>query len=150
MARELKRNTAFAQVPPAQIAALADEIRQKYGPCIGWDELSRLLDDRSCVSFPCRLEFDATPLLPGEFAHCVSNSADPKDGYTIYVHPRYAAQRSQVPYLVLHQLARVNFGEGATADDAETFGSLAFGLTKEAYYQILCDLSGQISGDELV
>ncbi len=150
MARELKRPIVSAHALTAEIAARGAEIHQKYGPQIGWEELARLLADRSCVAVPCRLEFDAGPLLPGEFAHSVRNSGDPNDGFTIYLHPRYAAQRSQVPYLVLHQLARVNFGEAATADDAETFGSLAFGLSKEDYFQILCELSGQIGGDELM
>ncbi len=139
-----------AQLRNARVVARGAEIRRKYGPQLGWEELCRLLADRSCVDFPCRIEFEAEPLLPGEFAHSTQNSADPNDGYTIFVHPRYASQRSQVPYLVLHQLARVNFGEATTADDAETFGSLALGLTKEAYYEILCELSGQIGGDELL
>ena len=52
--------------------------------------------------------------------------------------------------LVLHQLVLINYGESATPDDAETFGSLALGLSKEDYYRALCELSSQIGGDELV
>jgi hypothetical protein len=52
--------------------------------------------------------------------------------------------------LVLHQLVLVNFGGTANADDAEPFGSLALGLSNEDYYHALCELSGQLGGDDLM
>ncbi|HTL59296.1 MAG TPA: hypothetical protein VL361_26725 [Candidatus Limnocylindrales bacterium] len=134
----------------AQIEAEARAIRQKYGPEIGWDQLLRLLDDRNCVRFPCEIRFDAKPLLPGEFAHAEPNGAKSDEGFTIYVHPSYAERLPLVSYVVLHQLVLVNYGTSATADDAETFGSGALGLSKDQYYSMLCELSGQIGGDELL
>ncbi len=134
-------------------ALLADEatgVRAKYGPRIGWEELLRLLQDRACVHFPCELRFDAEPLLPGEFAHTLPKGGKPEDGFTICLHPLYEQRLQSVPYLVLHQLALVNHGKLATADDAETFGSRALGLSKDDYYHALCELSGEIGGDDLV
>ncbi len=49
----------------AHVAAKGDEIRDKYGPEIGWDQLKAILQDRSCVRYPCELRFEAEPLLPG-------------------------------------------------------------------------------------
>jgi hypothetical protein len=112
--------------------------------------LINLLQDRACVFFPCELRFDASPLLPGEFAHALAKGATPEEGFTIYLHPLFEQQREQVPYLVLHQLVLVNHGETATADDAEVFGSLASGLSKDEYYRVLCELSDQVGGDDLV
>jgi|SRR5215471_2070290 len=148
MARELK--THNSGVLAAQVAAKAAEIRHKYGPQLGWDQLERLLMDRDFVPYPCEIRFDAEPLLPGEFAHPMPKGTTPNDGYVIYVHPLYSTQLPLVPYLVLHQLVLINYGESATLDDAETFGSLALGLSKEEYYRALCDLSAQIGGDDLV
>ncbi|HVV73514.1 MAG TPA: hypothetical protein VHI52_18720, partial [Verrucomicrobiae bacterium] len=65
-------------------------------------------------------------------------------------HPVYERQPQWVPHLVLHQLVLVNHGQNATADDAETFGSRALGLSKEEYFHTLCELSGQVGGDDLV
>src|SRR6185503_16845032 len=56
----------------AHVASKGLEIREKYGPRIGWAELQRILQDRSCVRYPCEIAFDATPLEPGEFAHPVA------------------------------------------------------------------------------
>ena len=134
----------------AHVAAQAAQIRHKYGPQLGWDQLELLLADRDFVLYPCEIRFDSEPLLPGEFAHPLPKGQTPSDGYIIYVHPLYSSQLSLVPYLVLHQLALINHGESATLDDAETFGSLALGLSKEDYYQALCKLSAQIAGDELI
>ena len=134
----------------AELAAKANEIREKYGPKIGWEEVQHLLEDRQCALFPCEIRFDAEPLLPGEFGHPVPKGTSREQGFILYLHPLYASQLSRVPYLVLHQLALVNYGEGVTPDQAETFGSLALGVSKEDYYRALCELSGQIGGDELV
>src|SRR5579859_1437773 len=140
MARELKT----ALVRPGlrdQVSAQAAQIHRKYGPQLGWDQLHQLLEDRTLVRYPCEIRFDAGPLLPGEFAHPIPRGHTPEDGYIIYIHPCYSTQLPQVPLLVLHQLALINYGESATLDDAEMFGSLALGLSKEEYYRALCELS---------
>lgn len=149
MARHLKGEDVH-QLLTADLAAKAAEIRRRYGPEIGWEQLQQLLNDPDITPFPCEVRFDAAPLLPGEFGHPVAKGPTRKEGFIIYLHPQYASQLAQVPYLVLHQLVLANYGEMATADDAEVFGSIALGLSKETYYRVLCELSGQIGGDELI
>ena len=149
MARHFKSEDV-RQCVAAEVAAKAAEIRHRYGPQLGWEQLQQLLQDREFTLFPCEIRFDAAPLLPGEFGHPVPKGSGRDQGYVIYLHPKYANQPAAVPYLVLHQLVLINYGQAATADDAETFGSIALGLSKEAYYHALCELSGQIDGDELV
>jgi hypothetical protein len=149
MARQCKAEDVRESLS-AEIMAKATAIRQKYGPEIGWNQLQKLLEDRDCAPFPCEIRFDSEPLLPGEFAHPVPKGPSREQGFIIYIHPFYAKELGRVPYLVLHQLVLINYGESATADDAETFGSLALGLSKEDYYRALCELSGQIGGDDLI
>lgn len=129
----------------AHVAAKGEEIRAKYGPHIGWAELQRLLQDRSCVRYPCEIVFDAAPLQPGEFAWPEPKGPKPEDGFTMYVHPYFMTQPEVVPYLVLYQLVLVNYGPFASADDAETFGAAALGLSKDEYYEALCKLADQIA-----
>jgi hypothetical protein len=43
-----------------------------------------------------------------------------------------------VPALVLYQLVLVNYGEFASPDDAEAFGAAALGLSRDAYYELVC------------
>ena len=130
----------------AHVAAKGGEIRARYGPDIGWTELLRILEDRALVRYPCGIVFDAAPLLEGEFAHAVSASERPEDGFTMYVHPFFMTQLARVPALVLYQLVRVNYGEFASADDAETFGAAALGVSRDDYYAMLCQLVAQIDG----
>lgn len=125
----------------AHLAAKGAEIHEKYGPRIGWDELLQILDDRACVRYPCEISFDAEPLLAGEFAHPVAKGTRPEEGFTICVHPVFATQLSQVPLLVFYQLVAVNYGEFASADDAEIFGASALGLGKDEYYGAVCALA---------
>ena len=153
MFRLISTSTLFvclAMPLSAQLANEASQIREKYGPQIGWNQLLRLLEDRDCVHFPCEIRFDAEPLLAGEFAHAQQKGQRSEEGFTIYVHPRYAGELARVPYLVLYQLVLINYGACATADDAEMFGSRALGLTRDEYYAALCELSGQIAGDDLM
>jgi hypothetical protein len=126
------------------VAAKGREIRAKYGPHIGWPELLRIMADRACVRYPCEIVFDAGPLQPGEFAHPVAKGERPEEGFTMFVHPVFLTQLQQVPCLVLYQLVLVNYGEFASADDAETFGAAVLGLSQHEYYDTLCELAGRI------
>ena len=62
MAKRLKGD--FRPCLSADLAAKAADIRHKYGPAIGWEQLQNLLQDRDITSFPCEIRFDAAPLLP--------------------------------------------------------------------------------------
>jgi hypothetical protein len=126
------------------VAVKGREIRAKYGPHIGWKELLRILADRACVRYPCEIVFDAGPLNPGEFAHPAAKGERPEEGFTMFVHPVFLTQLQQVPGLVLYQLVLVNYGEFASADDAETFGAAVLGLSQHEYYDTLCEMAGRI------
>ncbi len=41
-------------------------------------------------------------------------------------------------------LGLVNYGEFATAEDAETFGAAALGISRDEYYASLCELADAI------
>ncbi|MBI4658848.1 MAG: hypothetical protein HY735_08395 [Verrucomicrobia bacterium] len=131
----------------AHVAAKGEEIRAKYGPHIGWNQLQQILGDRAFVRYPCTIVFDAGPLLEGEFAHPVIQGEHPEDGFAIHVHPYFATQSDRVPALVLYQLVLVNYGEFASADDAETFGAAVLGMSKDEYYQAVCGLADEISAN---
>jgi hypothetical protein len=131
----------------AHVESKGIEVFVKYGPQIGWGELQRVIADRAYVRYPCRIEFDAAPLLPGEFAHPVQQGAAPEEGFTMFVHPRFMLELDRVAYLVLYQLVAINYGEFASADEAETFGAAALGLTRDEYYTALCAMSDEIGGD---
>ena len=128
------------------VAAKGAEIRAKYGPHIGWRELQQILADRTHVRYPCEIIFDAGPLQPGEFAHPIAKGKRPEDGFTIHVHPVFMTQLAQVPGLVFYQLVLVNYGGFASADDAETFGATALGISRDEYYHVLCELAEQAVG----
>jgi hypothetical protein len=129
----------------AHVALKGLEIREKYGPHIGWQELNRMLQDRECVRYPCQVVFDAEPLLEGEFAHPMPLGTAPEEGFTMYVHPFFQTDLAQVPLLVLYQLVSVNYGQFASGEDAETFGAAVLGLSKDDYYNALCALADQVS-----
>ena len=145
MARPLTAADA-RQSLSAHVAAKGEEIRAKYGPRIGWKQLGQILQDRACVRYPCELVFDAAPLEPGEFAHPVARGRLPEDGFALHVHPYFLAQPERIPYLVLYQLVLVNYGEFASADEAETFGASVLGLSTDEYYQALCQMADELAG----
>jgi len=130
----------------AHVAAKGAELCAQYGPDLDWGGLQRLLQDRAFVRYPCEIAFDAAALEPGEFAHPAPRGDRPEDGFTIFVHPVFLTQLSAVPALVLYQLVLVNYGEFASADDAETFGASALGLGTEEYYARLCELADLVGG----
>jgi hypothetical protein len=128
------------------VAFKGAELREKYGPEIGWTQLLRVLQDRGCVRYPCDVAFDAGPLQPGELAYPAPKGQRPEEGYIICVHPWFDSQRQRAPYAVLYQLVAVNYGEFASADDAETYGATALGISKDQYYETLCGMADEIAG----
>ena len=120
------------------------ELREKYGPHIGWAELHAILQDRSLVRYPVEIAFDAKPLRPGEFAFPATRGEDISQGFTLHIHPIYSLELDRVPYLALYHLVLVNYGEFASSDEAEIFGACALGLSQEEYYRALCDLADQL------
>ncbi len=128
----------------AHVEAKGAEIHQKYGPHFGWEQVQILLQDRTCVRYPCDLVFDAAPLMPGEFAFPVPKGARPEDGFTMHIHPVFQSRLDEVPLLVLYQLVVVNYGEFASNEDAERFGAAALGLDQESYYRALCRLADSL------
>ena len=127
------------------VATKGQEVRAKFGPHFGWAELNQLLNDRTLVRYPCTIAFDALPLQADEFAYPEPLGPCPDDGFRICVHPRFETDLDSVPALVLYQLVAVNYGDFATPDDAEAFGSAALGLNREEYYQRLCQLADQVN-----
>jgi hypothetical protein len=121
----------------AHVAAKGWEIHDKYGPHLGWNELQQL-------RYPCEIVFDEKPLHAGEFACPIQKGDQPGDGFTMFVHPFLMTQLAKVPAAVIYQLVVVNYGDFASAEDAETFGAAALGLDKEEYYRALCNLADEI------
>jgi hypothetical protein len=130
----------------AHVESKGVEVFMRYGPQLGWGELQRLLADRAYVRYPCEIVFDAAQLFPGEFAHPAQKGERPEEGFTLFVHPLFEMQLDRVPALVLYQLVALNYGEFASSDDAETFGAAALGLTRDEYYDLLCDSADQLGG----
>jgi hypothetical protein len=131
------------------VEAKGIEVYLKYGPRIGWSELHGLLADRAYVRYPCEIVFDATNLLAGECAHPVQMGPLPEDGFTMSLHPHFGDQLERAVYLVLYQLVAVNYGEFASALEAETFGAAALGLTREEYYSELCTMADELAATAL-
>lgn len=148
MAKQLTADDA-RQSLTSHVAEKGAEICAKYGPHLGWTKLQLLLQDRACVRYPCEIKFDASSLDPGEFAHPVPKSDAPEDGFTMHVHPVYLLDLARVPYLVLYQLVTVNYGEFAAAEEAEVFGANALGISRDEYYDTLCELADRLGAGDL-
>src|SRR5271165_5408481 len=129
----------------AHVAAKGTEIREKYGPRIGWSQLQRILADSECVRYPCELAFDAAPLQPDECAYPVARGERPEDGFRLCVHPYFSAFPARVPLLALYQLVAINYGAFASPEDAEAFGAAALGMPRDDYYNALCAMADEIS-----
>lgn len=145
MAKQLTADDA-RQSLAAHVEAKGVEIFCKYGPHIGWGQLPLLLADRAYVRYPCEMVFDAAPLQSGEFAVPLPKGGRPEEGFTMCVHPIFLTQLEEVPALVLYQLVALNYGVFASAHEAETFGAAALGLTRDEYYDRLCEFSDQLGG----
>ncbi len=129
------------------VVAKANMARLRYGPRIDADAIAKVLDDREIMRFPTRISFDASALQPGEFAHAQSLGEHPKDGFCLFIHPLFEHRPDTLPLLIAYHIVDINYGEIATADEAELFGATLLGLDVDSYYDALCELVDSIPPD---
>ena len=128
------------------VVETAQRARQRYGGRIDDAAMRRMLSDERVVRYPVELRFDAQPLEPGEFAYVEPIGTHPAQGFVLYVHPRFRDRPDLLPLLIAYHLVRVNYGNVATYEEAELFGSTLLGLDRDAYYERLCDAADEIWG----
>jgi hypothetical protein len=122
----------------------AAEIRDRYGPDIDYPAVLRILEDRRCIRYPVEIRFVADGIEPGMFAKAEPVSKDPADGYVISLHRSFEDRPDVLPALILYQSVLVNYGDLATAVDAELFGSGVLGLDRDAYYAQIANLTDSL------
>ena len=127
------------------IADKAAEARAAHGPDFDPVTLAAFLDDRRFVRYPVRIAYDASRLQPGEFAHTEPIDDTPANGFVLWMHPSFEGDAERLPLLVAYHLVTVNYGDIATHEEAELFGSTLLGLEVEDYYERLCAAADSIA-----
>jgi hypothetical protein len=122
----------------------ACQARETYADLANVPRLRELLMDPSVVRFPTRLEFDAEPLLPGEFAWARPEGEHPRDGFTVVVHPLFEERTEDLPLLVAYHIASINYVDVVTHRECELYGAALMGMSVEAYYQRLCAMADEL------
>ena len=98
------------------------------------------------MRFPVRLVFDGAELTGGELAATQQISDAPADGFVMHIAPAFRDRMDVLPMIVAYQLVAVNYGDVATHEEAEVFGSTLLGMEQEGYYQVLCGLADGLKG----
>ncbi|MCM8857626.1 MAG: hypothetical protein LC541_18310 [Candidatus Thiodiazotropha sp.] len=125
----------------------AKEIRSRYGPDIDYPTLLQLFEDRRCIRHPVEIRFVSDGIEPGLFGKTELVSDNPDDGYVISLHQQFESQPEVLPALILYQSVLVNYGDLATADDAELFASTVLDLDREIYYTQIVTLTDALWSD---
>ncbi|MFK5895107.1 MAG: hypothetical protein QM504_17985 [Pseudomonadota bacterium] len=122
----------------------ANEIRARYGPVIDYSVILNILEDRKCIRYPVEVKFISDGIEPDLFANTESISDNPADGYVISIHRHFENQTDILPALILYQSVLVNYGDLATAIDAEFFGSTVLGIDRDSYYEQIISLTDSL------
>ena len=125
-------------------AEKAKQIRAKYGPTINYQVLLGILGDRESIRHPVKIEFTSKEIEPGMFAKTESVSEDPTEGYTVFLHEQFRYREEVLPALILYQTVIANYGDLATAIDAEIFGAGVLGMDRDEYYELICESADSI------
>ncbi|MEW8027154.1 MAG: hypothetical protein AB2792_07195 [Candidatus Thiodiazotropha sp.] len=124
----------------------AKEIRTRYGDEIDYQAVLCMLEDRKSVRYPVQVKFVSEGIEPGMFARTEPVSDNPADGYSILLHSYFENRHDDIPALILYQLVLVNYGDLATANDAEIFGATVLGMDRDAYYERIVSLVDEVWG----
>ncbi len=126
------------------LVAKASAARLRYGLYIDAEAVVTMLGDREVVRWPTRLNFDAAPLQPHEFAYPQPLGPHPSDGFVLLVHPWFRPQPENWPLLVAYHIPGINYGPLVEPGHAEIYGATLLGLEVETYYRALCELADSI------
>lgn len=122
----------------------AREIHERFGPTIDYPALLRILKDRKSIRYPIEIKFVSDGVEPGLFGKTEQVSDDPSDGYVIFLHEDFRDRPEALPALVLYQSVLVNYGDLATAVDAELFGAGVLGMDRDDYYGLIAGLTDSL------
>lgn len=125
----------------------AKEIRARYGPVIDYPTVLRILEDRRCIRYPLKVQFVTEGIEPGMFGKTEPVSEDLDEGYVVSLHQAFEDRPDVLPALILYQSVLANYGDLATADDAEIFGSSVLDMEREAFYAQIVDLTDTLWAD---
>ena len=126
------------------LMTVAATARERYGPDMDFAAIVQILDDREIVRYPVSLVFDEAPLQAGEFAFPEPNGCHPSEGFTLFLHPQFEGKLEVLPMLIGYQLVRINYGDVASHEEAEIFGSALCAMDCDAYYEKICGLADSI------
>ena len=118
--------------------------REKYGGSVGYPEILQMLEDPEVVRFSTHIRFDAEPLRSSEFGHATPLGESPQQGYALFIHPAFKDREDILPLLVAYHIVTVNYGDVATMEEAELFGSTLLGMGQDEYYEALCELADSL------
>jgi hypothetical protein len=118
--------------------------RERYGPCIGPEQIVALLHDPDIVRYPATLAFDTAFLEPGEFGWPKPLGFHPRDGFCVILHPCFQTEREAWPLLIAYLIPTINYGDLAQDQHAELFVATLLGLEPAACYERLCTLCDSI------
>jgi hypothetical protein len=124
----------------------AEAARLKYGFYVDAEVIREMLDDRQVVRYPAAIDYDAAPLLAGEFAWAQPLGFHSSDGFRLVVHPWFRRQPENLPLLVAYHIPAINYGPIVEPQHAELFGATLLGLDVDTYYRALCELADSIPG----
>jgi hypothetical protein len=123
------------------IAARAHGARERHGPRLDRLALVRLLGDPESTRRPTVLRFDAAELRPGEFGFAAPVAGSGGERWAITLHPIFEHDEEAVALLASYHLVSINYGEIASHEEAEEYGSILCGLDREEYYRRVCALA---------
>ncbi len=126
----------------------ATEVQDKYGLAIDFEILTKIFSDPTVLRFPTTIVFDSSKVEAGLFATTEPYQEDGVNKVRLYIHEYFADKPESLSLLALYHVVAINYGDFASAEDAEIFASTVLCMDRELYYQKLCKLVDQIPGNK--
>ena len=127
------------------LAEKARTARAKHGFYIDFGTITKILSDSTLVRYPTGIRFDASSLVPGEFAAAVPLGDHPSKGFCIFIHPSLQNRQDLLPYVIAYHIPPINYADMASPEDCECFGATLLGITEDDYYNTLCDIADSLT-----
>jgi len=127
----------------------ARQAKKKLGGPLISDNIEVFLNDPECLRYKTRIVFTREGLDPHQFAQ--PNMSKEEAGYTCTLHidPALQTRQELIHFVVAYMAAVINYGDAATPELAEIYGSILAGLPAGRFYKQICTIADLLELPEI-
>jgi hypothetical protein len=119
----------------------AMQAEKRLGGPLTADNIEVFLKDPGCLRYKTCIVFTREGLDPHQFAQPNISKEDAGCTCTLHIDPALQNQQEIIHFVIAYMASVINYGDAATPELAEIYGSILTGLPPGQFYKQICEIA---------